>query len=401
VVPGVFVLIEPANADQQGVAMSCCRAAVSLLCVILFAGRCFALCFVAGGNPLTFREEVAVSQLVVFGSLQNAAGTDVEGSEPGTEVVISSIFKNHPLLGSRKVVGLGRYLPIADPRKPDQMLLFADVTRGQLDFYRGVQLATPAVVGYLQGMLALRDKQQTAVLRYCFDYLEHADVIVAEDAYLEFAKASRKTIEKSATKLPATKLRSWLMADNTPPRRQNLYGFLLGHCGNESDACLLRKRVDQLAAGGNLFDEVLVGYVLLRPTEGWSYLRQLIGDPDRDFLIRYRALQAARFFHDERPDVVTKRQVVEGIAPLLEQDDIADIAMHDLRRWQCWDYTNRILAQTGKEGFDKNKHLRRTVLRYALQCPDASAKCYVSELRARDPQYVANQEELLKQEAAP
>jgi hypothetical protein len=85
---------------------------------------------------------------------------------------------------------------------------------------------------------------------------------------------------------------------------------------------------------------------------------------------------------------------------LLEQGDIADLAIEDLRKWQQWQVTDKVLGLK-----DKPSHsvpiVRRAILRFALSCPDnAAAAAYVTELRAKDARMVADAEELLKLETA-
>ncbi len=41
------------------------------------------------------------------------------------------------------------------------------------------------------------------------------------------------------------------------------------------------------------------------------------------------AWRAARFLHDFRPDLVDKKELAEGVAQLLSQKDIADLAAED------------------------------------------------------------------------
>src|SRR5262249_16039626 len=130
----------------------------------------------------------------------------------------------------------------------------------------------------------------------------------------------------------------------------------------------------------------------------------IMKDPSREFLMRYAALRAARFFHDYRPDLVDKKELAGGVAQLLEQKDISDLAIEDLRKWGCKDMTDRV---SGLQGSDASKTLpivRRAVLRFALTFPDVPADAaYVAEQRKSNAQGVSEAEEILKLEqgAAP
>jgi hypothetical protein len=115
-------------------------------------------------------------------------------------------------------------------------------------------------------------------------------------------------------------------------------------------------------------------------------------------MLRYAALRTVRFLWDNRPDVVNKAQLADGAALLLDQSDIADLAVEDLRKWQRWDLAEKVLALRGTKAFDV-PIVRRAVLRYCLQCKDnPAAAAYVKEQREKDPDKVAEAEELLELE---
>jgi hypothetical protein len=147
---------------------------------------------------------------------------------------------------------------------------------------------------------------------------------------------------------------------------------------------------------------MLAGYVMLKPGEGWKYLRSILANEKKDFMLRYAALRAACFFHESRPDVVSNEDAVSAIALLLSQRDIADLAIENLRKWHQWDLADKVLALQGTPAFEV-PIIRRSVLRYALSCKDkvSTANAYVEEQRKKDAQMVSDAEELLKLEQAP
>src|SRR5206468_2230962 len=132
---------------------------------------------------------------------------------------------------------------------------------------------------------------------------------------------------------------------------------------------------------------------------GWPYLRQVLADGKQSWPVRYSALRAVRFLSDQRPDVVTKTDLVAGVASALDNPDMADIAMEDLRKWQRWELCDRILALCAKEGYD-SPITRRAVLRFALCCPGDRARALVRAQRRVDAELVNDTEELLKLETA-
>jgi len=83
-------------------------------------------------------------------------------------------------------------------------------------------------------------------------------------------------------------------------------------------------------------------------------------------------------------------------AQLIVQEDIADMAIEDLRKWNCWDMADRVMALRTNKVYE-TKIVRRYILRFALDCKDSKACAdYVDEMRKLDPEMVRDAEELLK-----
>ena len=86
----------------------------------------------------------------------------------------------------------------------------------------------------------MKDKKPGERLKFFFNYLDNADPEICMDAFKEFANADYKDYRDMAKDLPADKLAGWLRDPNTPGFRVGLYGSLLGHCGKDEHAKLLR-----------------------------------------------------------------------------------------------------------------------------------------------------------------
>lgn len=318
------------------------------------------------------------------------------GLEDGTtEFHIEQVLKTHDVIKDKKKITLPRYLPNAK----NKFVVFCDVYKGNIDPYRGVEIPDKSeLVKYLTGAVQLKDKAASDRLRYCFDFLNSPEFDVAIDAYREFAKADYKDYMDMAKKLPADTIAAWLKDPKTPPYRYGLYASLLGHCGKEEHAKLLRTMIDDPEKRkGSGIDGLLAAYLMLQPKEGWSYLTTLLKDSNQEFLFRYAGLRTLRFLWDQRPDLVGKKELVQGMALVLQQSDMADFAVEDLRKWHRWEMTDQILDLYGKKTHDIPV-IRRAILRFALQSPEARATAFVREQRKRDSEWVKDTEELLKLE---
>jgi hypothetical protein len=297
-----------------------------------------------------------------------------------------------------KVITLNHYIPVPNPKNPSKLVLFLDVNKGIIDPFRGVEPTNVRkLVAYLQGASALKDAPVGDRLHYYFKHFNSPEPEVAADAFNEFLRADFKDYKELARKLPAEKLAGWLRDPKTPPEKIGQYASLLGLCGNADHGRLLRKLLDDPNTHKFGVDRVMIGYVSLQPKDGWKYIRSLLRDGEQEFLMRYTALRAVRFLRENRTDLLSKKDLDEGVALLLDQGDIADIAVEDFRKWKCWGMTDRVLALFGQEGHDIPV-IKRAILRFALQSPLASAANFVEAQRSRDPDWVRDTEELLKLE---
>jgi hypothetical protein len=109
-----------------------------------------------------------------------------------------------------------------------------------------------------------------------------------------------------------------------------------------------------------------------------------------------------RFLWDYRPDLVGKKERMAAVTDLLAQNDLADLAIEDLRKWEVWEIRDKVLGL-----YDKKSHdvpiIRRAILRYAIDLSnhkgkdrDEVAKKWVDKRRKENAEAVKDAEELLK-----
>jgi hypothetical protein len=368
-------------------------------------------CPFCNGQGETLVTESAQADLILFGRLKNPmqakGGDDFDGT---TELHIDAVVKDHPFRGGKNMLVLPRFIPDVGGDKY-KFLVFCTIFKGKLDPYLG--RAVPAnsdIAKYLKGALELQKAPVDKRLRFAFDYLDNADIEVSTDAYKEFSNADYKDYAPIAKELPADKIAGWLQDEKTPGFRYGLYGSMLGHCGNEKHASLLLAMIsDPEKRSGSGVDGMLAGYILLTPKAGWEYTKAVLGDPKNDFMFRYAALRAVRFFYDTKTDVLRRDDLAEGIAQMIRQHDIADLAIEDLRKWSRVEMVERLLALKEKRVFGlfyqrayETPIVRRAILRYALSMKGNEAcAAYVAEQRKVNPAAVKDAEELLQLEKLP
>jgi len=390
-------------------------AIVLLICLLLVSPA--GACPFCGMQGPTLTGEVGQAKMVLYGTLTNA-DPKANNGDGSTDLVVESTIKNElagnkddPLAGKNRTVRLDRYLPPQAERDKYRYLVYCDVFKGKIDPYRTLPvLKDGKTADYLLGALKHKDESIGKRLRFFFDYLDNPDIEISNDAYKAFGNADYKDYRDMAKDLPAKRIAGWLTDKNTPAFRYGLYASMLGHCGTEKDAKLLHDLLEDPAKRlGSGVDGMLAGYVMLKPKEGWTYTFDILKDGKKEFMLRYAALRAVRFLWDSRPDLIDRKRLKEGMGVLLEQSDIADLAVDDLRKRECWDMTARVLDLRKTKGYETIAIVRRSVLRFALSCKEhekddskkAAAVAYVEEQRKKDAQAVADAEELLKLEQTP
>jgi hypothetical protein len=367
--------------------MDMMRWGMTLTSLLLAAGPLMA-CSLCGSNFLqrtTLRQEGGLPQarLIVIGTAQSSA-IDPTTGRGSTKFLINAILKNDAALGERKVIELPQYMPSG------QYLIFCDVFRGQLDPYRGVGVTGPKAIEYVRKTLTLDPKDRSAALQFYAQHFEDPDREVAADAFLEFAKAADADVGAIASKLDAARLRRALTAPGTPAERLSVYAALLGACGTAEDATYLARCLDDTRNEriSNAYDGFLGGYISLRPAEGWKRAEALLSDRQQPLPVRLAALRALRYqmgAHSERrADVLRCSDAV-----LRKGDDLADIAVEDLRRWKVWDHTPQVLALYQRQ--DASPVLKEAIVRFAVQAAEDKqpmAQAFLTERERLEPDLV-------------
>jgi hypothetical protein len=356
--------------------------ALALFCIPAAGAPACVLC--GGGNPqttMTIRLAAMQARFIVYGTMANPRLNPPNVGALGsgtTEFHIAQVFKSDPYLAGKKALTIPRYIPV-DAKAPPRYILFCDLVNNDLDAFRGMAVNSAAAVDYVKGALALDRRNQVQILLYFFRYLDHADTDLANDAFIEFAKASDRQIGEVARRLAPERVRRLLQNPKTPGERLALYAFLLGACGGPRDADLLRSMLDKpTERTARAMDGLLSGYIQLRPRQGWDLAAAILADGRRPFLDRFAVLRTLRFYQAWDAQA-SRREVLRALAGALGQGDIADMAIEDLRRGQMWELTAGVLAQYGKESHAA-PIVVQAIVRYALCCPRPEAAQFVARL---------------------
>ncbi|HWB10943.1 MAG TPA: hypothetical protein VG826_17075 [Pirellulales bacterium] len=229
-------------------------------------------------------------------------------------------------------------------------------------------------------------------LSYFLPFLEHADPVIAEDAYLEFAHAPLDEIGKLADRLPVDRLRDWLADADLPPERKGLYGLLLGLSASAQGRAdiaddfwgWITAPASDFRSG---FDGVLGGYLWMGRQEALARLEdRYLGDPPGAFGDLRHLQTAMRVYHDYGRDVALE-EFMRGYRRFLDHPAVAALAVADLSRWQDWQSVDRVASIFGQPGYD-DPVTDRAIIGYLLACPLPEARRRVVRLRKLLPDRV-------------
>jgi len=379
------------------------RGFVMLTALFGFPAFASALCPFCGESEKgpTLVLQIEEAQMVLYGRFEKARLTNTGLDQGESDFGIERVLKSHDMIKGKKTLTLPRY--VTDTKS--KFLIFCDVYQGKIDPYKGTQLVDGGeMMKYVEGILKMKGMAQPERLRFAFDYLNSPETEVALDAYREFARADYKDYKDMAKTLKPDVIAGWLKDPKTPPFRYGLYASLLGHCGQPKHAEMLMGMInDTEKQKGSGLHGLMAAYTMLEPQKGWTFLKDLVQDKEKPFLFRYQGLQTMRFMWECRPDLiakddaVAKTEIVKGIAGVMKVTDMADFAIEDLRKWKRWEYSDQVLDLFSQKEYS-TPIIRKSILRYAIQCPMARAVNFVAEQRKRDREWVDDTRELLELE---
>jgi hypothetical protein len=372
------------------------RKALFLLTLLLLPSPALA-CSLCGSvsRSVSLLQEFEQAHVIVYGRIANPKLGSASGLAGGgtTEFHVEKIIKDDPTFPRAKLIVLSRYLPILDAKDPPRYVMFFRTPK-EAQPYTGRQVTSTALLDFIADLQRYRD-DPLHMLLLAGKNLDHADAQIADEAFLVFAKADDKLVGQAAKRLVPATLRLLLKTPGLEPERLSMYAYLLGACGETNDADFLRSLLsDPTQRNHKAFEGILAGYITMRPKEGWGYAHELLKNEKTPFLLRYASLRTLRFFYNSKPEE-TGTNVVYGLGLAIQQAELSDIAITDLRHWKRWDHTKLILSC-----YDKASHrsqiVKNSIVRYALACPQPEARALVERARRQEPELVKYLEEELK-----
>lgn len=281
-------------------------------------------------------------------------------------------------------------------KQPIEAIFFGDGKVGDKYLLTGVEpirwnWSSPVKItevgeGYLKHLGDAAEKGPER-LAFFLPYLNHADALLAQDAYEEFARAPYEDVVGIKDKLEPEKLVGWIESPEVSSSGRRLYLTMLGVCGGEGQYELLQRLMTtedrKLRAA---LDATIACWLTLRGPEGCDLIDQLfIENQKSEYADTYAAIMALRF-HGTESDVVPRERILVSFRKMLDRPPLADLVIPDLARWKDWSVKEKLVdvyRKADKES--KNVWVRMPIVAYFRACPDEDAKEVLKELEKIDP----------------
>ena len=357
-----------------------------------------------GSSPPTLAESLDSASSVVLAqrlSPEHPADEDEDNESPEETKTVTTTWRVLQVLKGSPSLAVGQQIVVNDRQRgrPGEQYVLMDylVDDGKSYEWGNQHDITPASWNYLR-RLPEPEIPPVQRLTYVLNFLEHSDSIIAADAYLEFENADFKHLEQLARQLSPDKIRPWLVNADSSQSRREVYGKLLGLCGDASDALWLEKAI--LNSNGEFrlgLQGVVSGYLLLRKDKGLDVLdKHVFENRSAIFSETFAGMNALRFMWTYGGDRISPDRLRRSMRLLLERPDIADLALGDLARWKDWSVQDVVMTKYGTGEFSVPSY-KRAVVRYLISSiEDVSNAPGQSPQGQSPPAHVSHGKELLE-----
>ncbi len=349
----------------------------------------------------TFSEDIAAMDAVIIARLVKPPVPGPPVADPATIVplapkgsaqssiatfAIDSILKGKDLLATTKSFSTSFF---GDAKEGDLFLVMGS-DRQNLIWSPPIRL-NARQHEYLLKLAALPKKGMER-LAFFQRYLQDPDLMLAQDAYDEFARTPYSLLKQFKMRMDHDQLIKWIEDPAIPASHRRLYLTMLGVCGTQDDLPALEKRMratDAQSKSG--LDALIACYLALRGPEGVALVEDLfLKKRDDNFSGNYADVYAAIMalrFHGSEGDRIPRQRVLKAFRYLLDYPQMADLIISDLARWEDWSQLER-LVELFKKADAKSSWVRMPIINYVRACPRPEAKKALAEFEKIDPDAV-------------
>jgi hypothetical protein len=320
-------------------------------------------CEICGQPTLTLADRIGQADLAVLAKWVSAR------AEKGDQGAVSVFEVVDAVEGSADVAQVGKTVSLPGfhgGEKGALRLLTADVEEG-----KKIRWGEPLEITEACWKYAIEapdpDTDWSERLLYYFQFLEHADVLIANDAHAEIVNAPTDDIARAAEELGPDRIRRWLQSPRTPAMRKGAYWVLLGFCGDDGDADRLEDQVQAESKNLRLgLQGLIFGYLQLTGERGLSVVvdRYLSKPTDADATNELGdALKAVIWCQNNGNRRIPDHSLQAALRPLYVHPAHGELVITTLARWKDWSLLEELVGKYGTPGFEAAS-TRRCIARY-------------------------------------
>ncbi|TWT75306.1 hypothetical protein [Allorhodopirellula solitaria] len=326
----------------------------------------------------TLRQEMEIMDAVVIASaMQSDATRNADTGE--VEMKIETVLKGSSHVEAGQTVTAVYFGDVAKGRR--FLLSGADPN----DMQWSCLPLTPRAEQYVIRIPDMAKKEGPERLRFYMLYLQDDDSMLARDAYDEFAVSPYADVQAIREDMDHDQLITWIQDESLSPDRKRLYLTMLGVCGTTEDLPMLEemlKSTQKTARTG--MDALIACYLTLAGESGLELINeQFLLNKQASYADTYAAIMAIRF-HGTEGGVIARSALVESLHHILDRDDLADLVIPDLARWEDWSQVEK-LKDLFLNADPENNWVRVPVVNYLRACPKPEAAEALEELEKADP----------------
>jgi hypothetical protein len=348
----------------------------------------------------TFREDLSNPLVnVVLAGYLGKATLNPDGSGT-TELSVEETLRKPAEWKPTPKVQFRRYLPGGEKNANTITVLLGNWRENRLEPIRAIRLESKEGMVPLQKLVMSPPKQDQAFLVESFSRMLSPDQEIANDAFMEWAKADDSLVTGSAKSLQPSLVRRLLNSPETPGERLGLLSFLLGSCGDPlKDSEWFEARITSSESRWqSARDGLLAGYVVLNPSKGWPITLEFLSPQKHGLQDRLAVMRSMKMLHASGlPEFrnAQSTEMIQLLAMAVSQKELADIAIDYLRQWKQPSLEEQVLATFPAKG--EGPLLSRSILQYALSFKERpKCKEFLAKVRKDQPDLVREVEELFE-----
>lgn len=243
---------------------------------------------------------------------------------------------------------------------------------------------THAAAQYVERLAQQQNEHQLPA--FYFQHFNSKDALVRKDAEEELLRFSHQELSSLKPLIDHEQLVHIVKNGTCEHPRLRLALELLTVVGDQRDAVWLAEILRP--PGGfkqRCLDAVVYCYLALAGERGLPLVEEaFLKDEKCGYAGTYAAILAIRA-HGDSQQFISRQRATQSLRWMLDRDELADLVISDLTRWQDWSVMPRVNELLRALNED-TEYVRVPAMRYLMACPQHEAKQALADLKKLDPE---------------